>query len=59
MYWVECQCKFRGTWTEVDGIQQPYDSVEQAIYAARVIRANRRSPTRVIDYLGNVVWEVQ
>jgi len=53
MYYLECQCRFRNTWTELEGYG-PFASLPLAIQTARALTIQKRSAVRVIDDNGNV-----
>jgi hypothetical protein len=55
MYYLECQCKYRNVWNEVDGVAPMWD-FNQAVSWARIISNQRRTPTRVVDDQGAQVW---
>ena len=55
MYSLECLCKFRDRWTEVEGIPAQFD-LGTAVVLAQQIAAQRNSPVRVVDDWGNQVW---
>jgi hypothetical protein len=56
MFYIECQCRFRGVWNEVDNMP-PVAGIHQALQLAAAISQQRRTPVRVVDDLGNVVWQ--
>jgi hypothetical protein len=56
MFYLECQCRFRYTWSEVEGVP-PYADLNQAIWAARQIMQQRRTAVRIVDDVGNLVWQ--
>lgn len=56
MYWIECQCKFRNAWNEVEGLH-PFANLFQAISTAQRIGTQRRTPTRIVDDAGRIVWQ--
>ena len=53
MYYLECQCKFRDRWNELEGYA-PFASLAFAIQTARMLTMQRRSAVRVVDDFGNV-----
>jgi hypothetical protein len=55
MYYLECQCKFRNVWNEIEGLH-PYGRFQDAIYAANFFTSTRRTPVRVVDDSGQVVY---
>jgi hypothetical protein len=56
MFYLECQCRFAHTWSEVEGVP-PYVNLDQAIWAARQIMQQRRTAVRIVDDAGNLVWQ--
>lgn len=56
MFYLECQCRTRYTWSEVDGVP-PFANLNQAIWAARQIMQQRRTAVRIVDDVGNLVWQ--
>lgn len=57
MFYLECLCKFRDAWSEVEGAPV-YEDYQAALSAARVIAANRRTRVRALDEYGQVVFIV-
>ena len=56
MFYLECQCRFRNVWNEVEGVQ-PFADLAQAVWAARQIAFQRRTAVRGVDDQGNLVWQ--
>ncbi len=56
MFYLECQCKFRNVWNEVENLA-PYPDLRSAVAAAVRISIQRRTPVRIVDDYGQVVWE--
>lgn len=56
MFYLECQCRYRYTWSEVEGVP-PYADLNTAIWAARNIAQRRRTAVRIVDDAGNLVWQ--
>ena len=56
MYYLECQCKVRNVWNEVEGMR-PFADLGQAVWAARQVAMRRKTAVRVVDDFGNVVWQ--
>jgi hypothetical protein len=56
MFYLECQCKFRHVWNEIDNVG-PFQNLDQATWAARQQVLNRRTAVRVTDDQGNVWFE--
>jgi hypothetical protein len=55
MYYLECQCRFRNVWNEIEGIGAFANfgtAIQVAAYQARA----RRAPVRIIDDSGQVVY---
>jgi len=55
MYYLECQCRFRNVWNEIEGLP-PFQDLLSAITWARSEWASRRSPVRVVDSYGRQMW---
>ena len=55
MFYLECQCKFRNVWNELEGmppIGTFAAAIQVAVYQSRI----RRTPVRVVDDSGQVVY---
>ena len=55
MFTVQCLCKFRNAFSDVDDLQ-PFDNFALAVRWAIYVGTNRRTRARVVDYNGVVVW---
>jgi hypothetical protein len=52
---IECLCKFRDRWTEVEGVPAQFD-FPTAVVIAQQIAQQRNGPTRVVNDWGEQVW---
>lgn len=56
MYYLECQCRFRNVWNEIENTG-PFSNLQQAMWAARAQALTRRTAVRVVDDQGNNWFE--
>jgi hypothetical protein len=57
MFYLECQCKFRNVWNEIEGLH-PFHTLADAIRSATFQQQQRRTQVRVVNDAGQVLYTV-
>jgi hypothetical protein len=57
MFYLECQCRLRNVWNEIEGMQ-PFFAFGDAIRAAYFQAQQRKTQVRITDDSGQVVYMV-